>query len=307
MTARVLDGKKVGEQIRAEVALGVEALRERGLRPPGLAAVLVGENPASQVYVGSKVKACAEAGVFSEKIERPVSTTTGELLAVVASLNAREEVDGILIQLPLPSQIDEEAVLRAVDPSKDVDGFHPVNFGLMTLDKPGFEPCTPAGVMELLRRYEVPIQGRRAVVVGRSHIVGKPMALMLLRAHATVTVCHSRTEDLAAVCREADILVAAIGRAAFLTRDHIRDGAVVVDVGMNRVTDPEEARRIFGGDENRVRIVREKGGTLVGDVLPTAMWEKASLYTPVPGGVGPLTIAMLLSNTLKSARLRLGA
>ncbi|MEW5764264.1 MAG: bifunctional methylenetetrahydrofolate dehydrogenase/methenyltetrahydrofolate cyclohydrolase FolD [Acidobacteriota bacterium] len=307
MTAGILDGKKIGEEIRAEVAAAVRSLRERGFRPPGLAAVLVGDHPASRVYVGSKVKACAEAGVFSEKIELPVSTTTEELLSVVNALNGREDVDGILIQLPLPPQIEEEAVLRAVDPAKDVDGFHPVNFGLMTLDRPGFEPCTPAGVMELLRRYEVPLKGRRAVVVGRSHIVGKPMALLLLRAHATVTICHSRTQDLAAVCREADILVAAIGRTALLTHDHIREGAVVVDVGMNRVTDPEEARRLFGSDENRVRIVREKGGTLVGDVLPTAMWEKASFYTPVPGGVGPLTIAMLLSNTLKSARLRLGA
>ncbi len=307
MTAGILDGKKIGEEIRAEVAAGVRALRERGFRPPGLAAVLVGDDPASRVYVGSKVRACAEAGVFSEKIELPVSTTTEELLAAVGALDGREDVDGILIQLPLPPQIDEEAVLRAVDPSKDVDGFHPLNFGLMTLDKPGFEPCTPAGVMELLRRYDVPVKGRRAVVVGRSRIVGKPMALMLLRAHATVTICHSRTQDLAAVCREADIVVAAIGKTALLTHDHIRPGAVVVDVGMNRVTDPEEARRLFGGDENRVRIVREKGGTLVGDVLPTAMWEKASLYTPVPGGVGPLTIAMLLSNTLKSARIRLGA
>ena len=307
MTAGILDGKRVGAEIRAEVAEGVAALRAKGLRPPGLAAVLVGDNPASQVYVASKVKSCAEAGIFSEKIALPDTTGTEELLGVVRGLNARQDIDGILVQLPLPKQVNEEAVLTAIDPSKDVDGFHPVNVGLMTLDKPAFEPCTPAGIMELLRRYEVPVKGRRAVVVGRSHIVGKPMALMLLRAHATVTICHSRTDDLAAVCREADILVAAIGRTAIIGDGHIKPGAVVVDVGMNRVTDVEEARRIFGGDEGRMRTVREKGSTLVGDVLPTAMWEKASLYTPVPGGVGPLTIAMLLSNTLRSARLRLGA
>lgn len=307
MTASLLDGKKIGDQIRAEVRQGVKDLQARGLRPPGLAAVLVGDDPASRVYVASKVKACAEAGVFSERIELPASTSTGALLEIVRNLNRREEIDGILVQLPLPRQVEEEAVLRAIDPEKDVDGFHPVNFGLMTLDRPLFEPCTPAGIVELLRRYEIPLEGRRAVVVGRSHIVGKPMAILLLRANATVTVCHSRTRDLEEVCREADILVAAVGRKGTVTAEHIREGAVVVDVGMNRVSDVEEARRLFGGDEKRLRAVREKGSTLVGDVVPVAMWEKASWYTPVPGGVGPLTIAMLLSNTLKSARRRLGA
>ncbi len=307
MTARVLDGKEVGAAIRREVAAGAAVLRERGLRPPGLAAVLVGENPASKVYVASKVKACAEAGLFSEKVERPADVSTADVLAIVEDLNRREDIDGILVQLPLPKQVDEGAVLRAIDPAKDVDGFHPVSVGNLVLDQGGFEPCTPAGIMELLRRYGVELKGKRAVVVGRSHIVGKPMALMLLREHATVTVCHSRTQDLAGVCREADVLVAAIGRACLITHDFIKPGAVVVDVGMNRITDPAEADRCFGGDPDRVRQVTEKGSTLVGDVLPTAMWEKASLYTPVPGGVGPLTIAMLLSNTLRSARLRLGA
>ena len=307
MTSQVMDGKAIGEAIRSEVAAGAAQLRAKGLRPPGLAAVLVGENPASRVYVASKVKACAEAGLFSDKTERPASASTAEVLQIVRDLNGRSDIDGILVQLPLPKQVDEGAVLRAIDPTKDVDGFHPVSMGNLLLDQGGFEPCTPAGIMELLKRYGVGMKGRRAVVVGRSHIVGKPMALMLLREHATVTICHSRTQDLPAVCREADILVAAMGKTAFITGEFMKPGAVVVDVGINRVTDAEEAARLFGGDENRIRQVREKGSTLVGDVLPTAMWEKASLYTPVPGGVGPLTIAMLMSNTLKSARLRLGA
>ena len=307
MAGQMLDGKAIGSQIQAEVAEKVARLTAAGRRPPGLAAVLVGENPASRVYVGSKVRACASLGLYSERVERPSDATTEEVLAVVAGLNARDEVDGILVQLPLPPQVDEKAVLEAVSPAKDVDGFHPVNVGNLVLDRPGFVPCTPAGILELLRRCSVPLQGARAVVVGRSHIVGKPVATLLLREHATVTICHSRTADLAGVCREADILVAAIGKAALLTHEFIRPGAVVVDVGINRVTDLEEARRLFGGDEARLAQVREKGSTLVCDVLPTAMWEKASLYTPVPGGVGPLTIAMLLSNTLKSAQMRLRA
>ena len=307
MTAMIMDGKVIGAAIRSEVAVGVAELKAKGFRPPGLAAVLVGENPASQVYVASKVRACGEAGLFSDKVVLPATATTQEVLQVVGDLNSRDEVDGILVQLPLPKQVDEGAVLRAIDPTKDVDGFHPVNMGNLLLDQGGFEPCTPAGIMQLLKRCGVELKGKRAVVVGRSHIVGKPMALMLLREHATVTICHSRTQDLPGVCREADILVAAMGKPAFITHDFIKPGAVVVDVGINRVTDPAEAERFFGGDPKRMRQVKEKGSTLVGDVLPTAMWEKASLYTPVPGGVGPLTIAMLLSNTLKSARMRLGA
>jgi methylenetetrahydrofolate dehydrogenase (NADP+) / methenyltetrahydrofolate cyclohydrolase len=307
MSGQIMDGKAIGAAIRAEVAEGAAALRAKGLRAPGLAAVLVGENPASKVYVSSKVKACAEAGLFSEKVERPATATTEEVLEVVRHLNDRQDIDGILVQLPLPKQVDEGAVLRAIDPAKDVDGFHPVSVGNLVLDQGGFEPCTPAGIMQLLKRCGVDLKGKRAVVVGRSHIVGKPMALMLLREHATVTICHSRTQDLPGVCREADVLVAAMGKPAFITHDFIKPGAVVVDVGINRVTDLAEAERFFGGDPERMKQVREKGSTLVGDVLPTAMWEKASLYTPVPGGVGPLTIAMLLSNTLKSAQLRLGA
>lgn len=307
MTALIMDGKEIGAAIRSEVAAGVAELNAKGLRPPGLAAVLVGENPASKVYVSSKVRACAEAGLFSDRIERPATATTEEVLQIVGDLNSRDDIDGILVQLPLPKQVDEGRVLRAMDPAKDVDGFHPVSMGNLLLDQGGFEPCTPAGIIQLLKRCGVELKGKRAVVVGRSHIVGKPMALMLLREHATVTICHSRTQDLAGVCREAEVLVAAMGRPAFITHDFIKPGAVVVDVGINRVTDPAEAERLFGGDPDRMKQVREKGSTLVGDVLPTAMWEKASRYTPVPGGVGPLTIAMLLSNTLKSARLRLGA
>ena len=307
MTAQIMDGKAVGAAIRQEVAEGTAELRARGFRAPGLAAVLIGENPASKVYVSSKVKACAEAGIFSDKIERPATVTTEDVLQIVRDLNTREDIDGILVQLPIPKQVDEGAVLRAIDPTKDVDGFHPVNMGNLVLDQRGFEPCTPAGIMELLKRSGVDLKGKNAVVVGRSHIVGKPMALMLLREHATVTICHSRTQDLPGVCRQADVLVAAIGKPALITHDFIKPGAVVVDVGINRVTDPAEAERYFGGDPDRMKQVREKGSTLVGDVLPTAMWEKASLYTPVPGGVGPLTIAMLLSNTLKSAQMRLRA
>jgi methylenetetrahydrofolate dehydrogenase (NADP+) / methenyltetrahydrofolate cyclohydrolase len=306
MAPRILDGKAVGTQIREELRAKVSAWISEGLRPPGLAAVLVGDNHASRVYVNSKVKACAEAGIFSDKISLPEMASTAEVLGAVRALNAREEIDGILVQLPLPERVDESAVLEAIDPAKDVDGFHPISVGNLVLGREAFEPCTPAGILELLKRNGIPLKGARAVVVGRSHIVGKPMAMLLLREHATVTVCHSRTVDLPGVCREADLLVAAIGKAALVTGNFIKPGAVVVDVGINRVTDVEEARRLFGGDETRLKQVVEKGSTLVGDVLPTAMWEKSSAYTPVPGGVGPLTIAMLLSNTTKACRLRTG-
>ncbi len=306
MSARVLDGKVTAEKILAELKEKAGRLAASRQRPPGLAAVLVGENSASKVYVGSKVRACANLGFHSERIERPQSATTEELLDIVRGLNLNPAIDGILIQLPLPPHVDSMAVLCAIDPSKDVDGFHPANAGNLVLDRPGFVPCTPAGIIELLRRYDVAMKGKRAVVIGRSHIVGKPVAMLLLREHATVTICHSRTTGLPEVCREADILVAAIGRPAFVTGDFIKPGAVVVDVGINRVSNLDEAARLFGGDEGRVNQVLEKGSTLVGDVLPTAMWEKASWYTPVPGGVGPLTIAMLMSNTLKARTERRG-
>ncbi|HNQ79440.1 MAG TPA: bifunctional methylenetetrahydrofolate dehydrogenase/methenyltetrahydrofolate cyclohydrolase FolD [Acidobacteriota bacterium] len=307
MKGSILDGKKVSQEILDGLQKEVIDCQARGLRKPGLAAVLVGMNPASQIYVSSKVKTCAKLDYYSEKIELKEDTSQDELLALVKSLNAKEEIDGILVQLPLPKHIDESLILDAISPSKDVDGFHPENMGRLLIDKPFLVPCTPLGIIELLKKYNVELRGRRAVVVGRSHIVGKPMSIMLLKEHATVTICHSRTRDLEKVTSEADILIAAMGKKAFLGFDHIREGAVVVDVGINRVTDEEEVKILYPDDEERLKQVREKGSTLVGDVLPPAMWEKASLYTPVPGGVGPLTIAGLMMNTFKAYREHVGA
>lgn len=274
-------------------------------RPPGLAVVLVGDDPASQIYVRNKVKACAELGITGQSLTPPSSIATEELLAIVHELNRRKDIDGILVQLPLPPQVDTRQVLLAVAPEKDVDGFHPMNVGNLVAGRPGPRPCTPAGIMELLRQYGIPVAGKRAVVVGRSDIVGKPMALLLMHANATVTICHSRTADLPGVCREGEILVAAMGRAAQLTADYIRPGAVVIDVGMNRIRDRTEAERIFRNAPERITILNSRGSVLVGDVDPVAMQENASAYTPVPGGVGPLTIAMLMSNTVASAERRL--
>jgi methylenetetrahydrofolate dehydrogenase (NADP+)/methenyltetrahydrofolate cyclohydrolase len=271
-----------------------------------LAVVLVGHNPASEIYVRGKVKACEEIGVYSEKLTPPESATTGELLALVESLNRRDDVDGILVQLPLPAHVDAKKVLMAVDPAKDVDGFHPVNVGFLSTQRPGLVPCTPAGVMEILRRSNIAVAGCEAVVVGRSDIVGKPTAMLLLNANATVTVCHSKTHDLPGVCRRADILVAAIGRAGMITRDFVKPGATVIDVGMNTVTDPAEFQRFFAGNEKREESFRKKGSTLMGDVHPEVA-EIAGALTPVPGGVGPLTIAMLMFNTVKAARMRRGS
>jgi methylenetetrahydrofolate dehydrogenase (NADP+)/methenyltetrahydrofolate cyclohydrolase len=275
-----------------------------GVRP-GLAVVLVGHNPASEIYVRGKVKACEEVGVFSEKITPGESVSTEELLAVIEELNRREDVDGILVQLPLPAQVDAKKVLLAVDPGKDVDGFHPMNVGFLSTQRPGLVPCTPAGVMEILKRSGVAIVGREAVVVGRSDIVGKPAAMLLLNANATVTVCHSKTHDLPGVCRRADILVAAIGRAGMITRDFVKPGATVIDVGMNTVTDAVEFQRFFAGNLKREETFRKKGTTLMGDVHPEVI-EVAGALTPVPGGVGPLTIAMLMFNTVKAAKMRRG-
>ncbi|MBI4467704.1 MAG: bifunctional methylenetetrahydrofolate dehydrogenase/methenyltetrahydrofolate cyclohydrolase FolD [Acidobacteria bacterium] len=303
MTARKLDGTAIGRAIKEEVKKEVEALAESGIRP-GLAAVLVGDNPGSRVYVNSKVKTCAELGLYSRKIELPGETTTAQLLELINSLNGDESIDGILVQLPLPNAIDTNAVLEAVRPEKDVDGFHPVNVGRLVRGQACLEPCTPAGIMEMLRRSGLPISGKRAVVVGRSDIVGKPMAFMLLHRHATVTICHSRTKDLPGVCREADILIAAIGRTAMITGDFVKPGAVVIDVGMNKAETREEAERIFGPDEARLAEIGKKGYTLVGDVEPRTVAPIAGYLSPVPGGVGPLTIAMLMSNTVKAARLR---
>src|SRR5579863_5676143 len=302
MSALVLDGTKIAQEIRSEVAAEVKIMAAAGIRP-GLAVVLVGHNPASEIYVRGKVKACEEIGIYSEKLTPPDSVTTAELLAVVEGLNQRDDIDGILVQLPLPPQVDSKKVLMAVDPAKDVDGFHPVNVGLLSTQRPGLVPCTPAGVMEILMRSEIPVAGQDAVVVGRSDIVGKPAAMLLLNANATVTVCHSKTRDLPGVCRHADILVAAIGRAGMITRDFVKPGATVIDVGMNKITDPAEFERLFAGNAKREETFRSRGSTLVGDVHPEVA-EVAGALTPVPGGVGPLTIAMLMSNTVKAAKMR---
>jgi methylenetetrahydrofolate dehydrogenase (NADP+) / methenyltetrahydrofolate cyclohydrolase len=304
MTANILDGTKIAQEIRAEVAAEVRAMAAAGVRP-GLAVVLVGHNPASEIYVRGKVKACEEVGIFSEKITPAESATTGELLAVIEELNRRDDVDGILVQLPLPAQVDAKKVLLAVDPAKDVDGFHPMNVGYLSTQRPGLVPCTPAGVMEILRRSGVAIAGREAVVVGRSDIVGKPAVMLLLNTNATVTVCHSKTHDLPGVCRRADILVAAIGRAGMITHDFVKPGATVIDVGMNTVTDAAEFQRFFAGNAKREETFRKKGSTLMGDVHPDVA-EVAGALTPVPGGVGPLTIAMLMFNTVKAAKMRRG-
>jgi methylenetetrahydrofolate dehydrogenase (NADP+)/methenyltetrahydrofolate cyclohydrolase len=306
VTARILDGNEIRDEIKSELLEQIAGLKRSGVTP-GLAAVLVGENPASQRYVRSKVKTCETLGLFSEKIERPKETTTDELLKLVSHLNRREEIDGILIQLPLPPQIDTKRVLMAVDPAKDVDGLHPVNVGNLVAGRAGFVPCTPAGILEILKRSKVEIKGARAVVIGRSDIVGKPVAMLLLREHATVTICHSRTRDLPAVAREGDILVAAMGKAAYITGDFIKPGATVIDVGQNLLTSEEEVRKIFHDAREPLEALKKRGSVLVGDVQPEDVREKAGAYTPVPGGVGPLTIIMLMSNTIEAARLRRGS
>ena len=309
MPARILDGTKIAHDIRSEVAAEVKIMAAAGVRP-GLAVVLVGHNPASEIYVRGKVKASEEVGIYSEQYTPGETVTTAELLALVEDLNRRDEIDGILVQLPLPPQVDSKKILMAVDPTKDVDGFHPVNVGFLSTQRPGLVPCTPAGVIEVLRRSHIPIAGREAVIVGRSDIVGKPAAMLLLNANATVTVCHSKTHDLPGVCRRADILVAAIGRAGMITRDFVKPGATVIDVGMNKVTDAGVFQRLFGGrlreNVKRDEAFRKNGSTLVGDVHPDVA-EVAGALTPVPGGVGPLTIAMLMYNTVKAAKMRRGS
>jgi methylenetetrahydrofolate dehydrogenase (NADP+)/methenyltetrahydrofolate cyclohydrolase len=305
MSASILDGTKIAIDIRSEVAAEVKTMAAAGVRP-GLAVILAGHNPASEIYVRGKVKACEEVGVYSERHTLPDSVTTGELLALVDDLNRRDPIDGILVQLPLPPQVDAKKILMAVDPAKDVDGFHPVNVGFLSTQRPGLVPCTPAGILEILKRSQTPIAGREAVVVGRSDIVGKPAAMLLLNANATVTVCHSKTRDLPGVCRRADILVAAIGRAGMITREFVKPGTTVIDVGMNKVTDPVEFARLFAGDARREETFRTKGSTLAGDVHPE-VFEVAGAITPVPGGVGPLTIAMLMFNTVKAAKMRRGS
>jgi methylenetetrahydrofolate dehydrogenase (NADP+) / methenyltetrahydrofolate cyclohydrolase len=305
MAARILDGNKIASDIKAEVSADVRSLSSAGMRP-GLAVVLVGHNPASEIYVRGKVKTSEEIGIYSEKHAPPESVSTEELLELVARLNHRDEIDGILIQLPLPSQVDAKRVLMAVDPGKDVDGFHPVNVGFLSTQRAGLVPCTPAGILEILKRSNIPVAGQEAVVVGRSDIVGKPVAMLLINDNATVTVCHSKTRDLPGVCRRADILVAAIGRPGMITRDFVKPGATVIDVGMNSIRDQADFDRFFKGNEKREQTFRSKGSTLIGDVHPEVA-DIAGAITPVPGGVGPLTIAMLMANTVRAMRLRRGS
>jgi methylenetetrahydrofolate dehydrogenase (NADP+)/methenyltetrahydrofolate cyclohydrolase len=302
MTAAILDGNKIASEIRAEVASEVKAMTAAGVRP-GLAVVLVGHNPASEVYVRGKVRSCGEVGIYSEQHSRLETVSTGELLELIAELNRRDEIDGILVQLPLPAQVDSKKVLMTVDPAKDVDGFHPMNVGFLSTQRPGLVPCTPAGIMEILKRSRIPTAGQEAVVVGRSDIVGKPAAMLLLNSNATVTICHSKTRDLPEVCRRADILVAAIGRAGMITSEFVKPGATVIDVGMNQVTERAEFDSLFAGNTKREEAYRLKGSVLVGDVHPQVA-EVAGAITPVPGGVGPLTIAMLMANTVRAAKLR---
>jgi methylenetetrahydrofolate dehydrogenase (NADP+)/methenyltetrahydrofolate cyclohydrolase len=301
---RILDGAPIAAAIKQEVAVEVQQLVAQCVRP-GLAAVLVGNVPASQIYVRSKVQACAELGLFSELITPPDTVTTEEMLDVVNALNSRDDIDGILIQLPLPAQVDAKFLLDAVDPAKDVDGFHPVNAGLLQAGRPALAPCTPAGIIEILKRSDIPILGRHAVVVGRSDIVGKPVAMLLLHENATVTICHSRTRNLAEVTQQADILVAAIGRPGYITPQMVKPGATLIDVGINRINTLEEFDRYFKGDLKRELIFEKRGATIVGDIHPKA-FEISGAYTPVPGGVGLLTIAMLMANTVRAARMRRG-
>jgi methylenetetrahydrofolate dehydrogenase (NADP+)/methenyltetrahydrofolate cyclohydrolase len=303
-TARILNGVEIAAEIKAEVAAQARSLTAAGVTP-GLAAVLVGHVAASEVYVRSKVKTCAELGIWSEMVTPPETVTTDEMLALITELNARDEVDGILIQLPLPAHVDTRRLLEAVSPEKDVDGFHPINAGRLQSGQPGLRPCTPAGIMEILRRSNLPVAGRHAVVLGRSDIVGKPVAMMLLHAHATVTICHSKTVDIGRYTRDADILVAAIGKPGFVTAEMVKPGATLIDVGINRVTDAAEVARFFPGDLERAAQFEKRGSTLVGDIDPAA-FALAGAYTPVPGGVGALTIAMLMHNTVKAAKARRG-
>ncbi|MGI8898117.1 MAG: bifunctional 5,10-methylenetetrahydrofolate dehydrogenase/5,10-methenyltetrahydrofolate cyclohydrolase [Pyrinomonadaceae bacterium] len=305
--AKLLEGARIADDIKREVASEIEQLWRRPEQRPCLAAVRVGDDPASEVYVKNKIRACEEVGIRSEHHALSGSTTVSELRELIASLNSRDEIDGILVQMPLPLDIDEAAIIETLHPAKDVDGFHSVNVGRLALGRPTFVPCTPAGIIELLTRSEVPIRGANACVVGRSQIVGRPMAQLLVQGDATVTICHSRTQDLKSVTRQADILVVAVGRPGLIRREHIKSGATVIDVGMNKISEESVVRELFGdGAERRLEIIKKRGYTLVGDVHPTEADEVAGRRTPVPGGVGLLTVAMLMRNTVKAARQRRG-
>jgi len=304
---QLLDGSIVAERIKQQVKSEVELLNENINVSPGLAAIRVGDDPASAVYVRNKIRASEEVGIRSEHHALPATTTTEELLGLINTLNSRDDVDGILAQLPMPAGIDETLIIEAIDPAKDVDGFHPINIGRLAMGQPALVPCTPAGIIELLDYYEIELKGINACVVGRSQIVGRPMAQLLLQRDATVTICHSRTRDLSAVTSAADLLVVAIGRAGMIRGDYIKPGATVIDVGMNKVTDVNEVTALFGdAAEKRLDIVAKRGYTLVGDVNPAEAGAIAGRLTPVPGGVGLLTVAMLMKNTLKAAKLRRG-
>ena len=306
MTARILSGKQIAEEIKREVAEEVKRLTgEHGVRPC-LAVVRVGEDPASQVYVTNKVKTSEELGMISEHHHLSENVSHEELLSLVKDLNDRDDVDGILVQLPLPAQVDEREILETISPEKDVDGFHPVNVGKLSQGHKALVPCTPAGVIEILKRSGIPIAGEHAVIIGRSNIVGKPMAQLLLQENATVTICHSRTRNLPHVASQADILVAAIGRAGFVRAEHIKEGATVIDVGINNASTVEFAYELFGDDEleKRLNTIAKRGSTLVGDVNPKEAKARAANFTPVPGGVGLLTVAMLMKNTVEAAKLR---
>jgi len=302
----ILDGAALATTLRAEVAEGVREMTDAGHRRPGLAAVLVGEDPASQVYVGSKTRLSKEAGFESRTVRVAADASLDEVLRVVNDLNRDDEIDGILVQLPLPGGLDETRVINSLDPAKDVDGLHPESVGRLWLGESGFRPATPSGVVELLKRNGVALEGATAVIVGRSNLVGKPLAALLLEQNVTVTLCHSRTADLPATCRSADILVAAIGRPAFFGTEHVSEDSVVIDVGINRVSDPEMVARLIPGDSPRLSTFETKGSLLVGDVDFHAVADTVRAITPVPGGVGPLTVATLLVNTLQAARRRQG-
>jgi len=301
---KILDGAAIAAAIKQEVAEEVKQLAAQGIRP-GLAAVLVGNVAASEIYVRSKVQSCAELGIYSDLITPPESVTTEEMLDLIAALNDRDEIDGILIQLPLPAQVDTKALLDAVLPAKDVDGFHPVNAGRLQAGRPALAPCTPAGIIEILKRSGIPMAGQHAVVVGRSDLVGKPAAMLLLHQNATVTICHSKTRDLGAITRQADILVAAIGRPGYIGPEMVKPGATIIDVGINRISTRAEFDRFFAGNAKRDATFAKRGSTIVGDVHPKA-FELAGAYTPVPGGVGLLTVAMLMANTVHAAKMRRG-
>ncbi len=306
MTAKILSGAAIAEAIKREIAEEIKELDGKYGFRPCLAVVRVGEDKASKVYVGNKVKTSEELGIISEHRHLSAETTQEKLLTVVEELNNREDVDGILVQLPLPKQIEESAILEKINPEKDVDGFHPVNVGRLSQGQSALAPCTPAGVIEILKRSNIEIAGRHAVIVGRSNIVGKPMAMLLLQENATVTICHSRTKNLAEIASQADILVAAIGRAGFIRAEHIKEGATVVDVGINNVSDETQAGELFDETEieKRLKTIENRGFTLVGDVNPKEARMKAAYFTPVPGGVGLLTVAMLMKNTVEAAKKR---